>query len=498
MKTSSRLLLLVGLLISSVHVFGQQIEVTKFEDDCKNESFSDDPTYYNQQVYNSETKTFSYCLNGITKTNKVQIPEGEGWFTRSFGNELYFKRTYYKKNTYTYEYAHYDYKNNIVDKPIKLLSATSSSDPSWYSEREFTSPNKQYRALRINPGKATSSTFTSTSTVISVFNQALEILYTKELTFEFTNKEFNYDLSNFLGNDGSWYWFGIKYSGKGDTKTGQYGCYITNPEGNTSAFMPIDFNEGYIQDVNNFISGDKLIQFGTWSNDEMSGTLSGSFYMELDLTTMEVITKQTTTLSGEELGKFVFTSGLQSKVAKEMHISGIEILNLKGNQSQFENGRYVAAYRRNVTFEIGSTIIMTFGPKAEDMTHTFLLVNQRSPGRDIPFSAGGVFINNTVVLFFNDHEANAGITQNGDPRLFEPFSAQQKATTTYAVMYSEDGNLKREQIASYKADDRVYWLSGQNLSNDSFIIYMREDPPMNLGDDAFSFELGTPYQVTIK
>ena len=508
MKITKWLPVILILVSIDTLVYSQQIALTTYKDDCKIIANSGELTYFNDIKVDFKAKTFTYCLDGKLVTNKLKLPEGEGWYTSSIGNELYFHRTNFKNDIYTHEYTHYDFKANVVGQPVTLLTVKSSSDPSWNGAREFTSPNNKYKAIRVNPGKnnstATSIYLTSTSTAITVFNQALEILYSKELAFEFSDKEFEYDVSNFLTDDGTWYWFGIKYSGKGDTKKGQYGCYITNPEGNTSAFMPINFDKGYIQDVNNIVKDGKLIQFGTWSNDDMRNTLSGSFYMELDPSTMEVINLQTTDLSGDDLGKFVFTSGLQSRAAKKMHMTGIEYIDLITEKPQFEDGRYIAVYRRNIntslqdpTFEIGSYIIMTFGPKADNMTHTFVRVNQRSPGREIPFNGGAGFINNTVVLFFNDHEANAGITQKGDPKLFEPFPVQQKATTTYAVLFSQDGTLKREQIASYRDDNRVFYSTGRKITDNSLIIYMREDPPMKLVDDAFGYDPGTPYQFTL-
>lgn len=504
MKTYQLVFLLI--VFSQSTIFSQQIDIAKFTLDCKSPKSNETTLSSVNWEYSSETKIFTYCANGVLKNNKVKLPDDKFWNLTEFDNQFYFVRSEFAKDVYDYYCMPYDYLTNQTSAPVKVLSTASKSDPTWFSEKQFNSTNNKFKAIRINPGNKSSgsaaasyaATYSSSSTVISVIDSKLKVLYTKELAFEFDDKDFKYDVSNLLGDDGTWYWFGIKYSGKGDTKSGQYGCYITNPEGNTTSFIPIDFDKGYINDVNNVIIDDKLIQYGTWSIDDQSNTLSGSFYMELDLKTLKVLNLQTSTLSGEDLAKFVFTPALKNKVEKKMFINGIDYVFLNSTKQQFDDGRYFAVYRRKVntsiedpTYEVGSYIVMMFGPKAEDMTHTIISVNQRSAGRLVPFDCGSGFANNTLVLFFNDLESNAGIT-NGEARLFEPLPTQYKSTATFAVMINQDGSVKRQQIASYRDDNRVYFSTGGQVSDDSFIIYMLENPPMKMLDNSFeAYEFST-------
>lgn len=332
------------------------------------------------------------------------------------------------------------------------------------------------------------------STVFSVLDYDLNLLYSVNLPFEYSEKEFKYDVANYFTEDGTWYRFGIKYEGKGDEKKGIYGCFITTPEGNTSPFKPISFDsDKFISDINLDFEGDKLIQYGIWSNIEGSNEMSGTYYIEYDANNLNVVTKQIKTFDNSDLVKFIYLSGAEKKIDKRQSVNGMEYVYFSDGGHQFENGNYVAVYRRKVkslksdySYELGSILIATFGPKSDQMTANIVKLNQNGPGTRAGFECGATFMNNQVIIIFNDNIGNANITTDGDPKVFEPYPGQTKTIATFAIFINENGVIKREQILSYSADNLFFHQMGKAIDNETFYIYTVNDSDYSYfktGDD---------------
>jgi|GEM_PF-4925131 len=515
MKSVLSLCLIVTLLAASHPCKSQQIRIKEGLADVPIEnSFEGDIKNSNRYNYKwvSSKKEFTYYLDGKAIINKVKLPDDEDWDLFQLGKNIYFLKKEYKNELASIFGATYDYQANQIGEVKKLIETESNSNPFRYSPSPLQSKNKKYFTVRINPGlqsynSSSSISYLYNSTSIAIIDENLNLLYQKNIQFQFDQKEFNYDVSNFLGDDGSWYWFGIKYAGKGKTKIGTYGCYVTDPEGQTSEFKNIPVNSGFVADVNNVLADGKLIQYGTWSEDDRANSFSGGFYLELDLKTLKVQNLQLTSFSAEELSKFVYVAFAQSKLEKSMNVPGVSQLGPTGDIPQFEDGRFISVYQRKIytagdiaSFEKGSILIMTYGPKASDMTHEFIQVHQNSKGgREIAFASEAIFANNLLVIFLNDHKNNIDVTNNSEPIEYVPFPIQQNSATAFAITYNQNGVITRQQISSYKEDDLLFYTEGAVLSDNSFIIYMAPNPPMKMLENEYyyDYEKLIRYTVTI-
>jgi len=341
--------------------------------------------------------------------------------------------------------------------------------------------------MSANPGKkvqtSTSTIFYQTGKATAVIDKDLNLLYQVEFPFMYGEKEFNYDVANVLTDDGSWYYFGIQYTGKGDEKTGEYGYFETTPDGKTSEFKKVGFDKNYISEVYTEIVGDKLIQYGLWSKTFNLKTMSGTFYLEMDIKAqVKINVQQFTEFTTEELSQFIYNLN-KSKVEKNGSISGIVPIVLEGDSGKFENGNYVSVFKRaertflqGYDISIGSILVAQYGPKSTDMINTIVLINQQTPGQINFFSIGATLIDDKVVVLFNDHQSNANITTTGEPKLYDPVPLKTSTTASYAVIINSTGEAKRFKLASLSEENIIFKKLSPLKSENGIVVMMKEDP----------------------
>lgn len=227
--------------------------------------------------------------------------------------------------------------------------------------------------------------------------------------------------------------------------------------------------------------------YGLWSNLDKIQAMNGTFYLELDPNTLDLKTEQISTFDIAELQSLTGIQAVKRYIEKKQYIDEMQELFITSYDTQLSDGRYVAAYRRKAqttagdpAFEAGSIVVSTFGPKPADRKNTIIPVSQTSPGLDNVFTVMGAMINDKVVLVFNDHKSNTGITIGGEPEVYAPYPTQQKSTATYAVIVESNGSVKRQQIATLSTDNLVFDYVDLIISDDSFTITMIKDPNMSV------------------
>lgn len=492
MKTSISQFLIIGFLQLTITLNAQHLKVGDEISLCKQKYVSENnntaPGYW---TYDNTETEFTYCFDGKSITNKVTFPlvdKKKKWIPVELGNRIYFTYSTFEKDIYSLYYAKYNVINNKIEEPKMVLQTESKSSPEMNINQAPTLENKNYFALMTYAGAGnyseTSISFKMSSTVVTVLDYELNILYSVNLPFEYTEKEFLYDIANLLGDDGTWYRFGIKNE---VNSKGKYGCFITNPEGNTSKFKTISDNaDMFTLDINLDIDGDKIIQYGFWSNLWKSNEMSGTYYVEFDAKDLSMLTTQIKTFDSDDLLKFTNVNSSEKKIENRKSINGIKKVNLSGDDDRFVNGNYVAVYRRKVntmetsySFEVSCIFVATFGPTEEQMTVNIIKINQASPGLRAGFECGATIMHNKLIIIFNDNIANTNSTIEAEPKVFEPFPGQTKTIATFAVFINETGEISREQILSYSEDNLFFHEMGSKIDGENLYIYTVNDHAYN-------------------
>lgn len=437
--------------------------------------------------FNEYNYKFIYYVDGKTVTNNVEFPSeysSQDWHAIQAGDKMYFAFATYGSGIYNLFFAPYNYKENLLGE-LKLVMQTKTriNIPSIIF-------NQNYFMIMVGIGSNTAvlSTTIINKVGVSVVDYDLNILYSKDMEFKFSGKEFKIDVTNVLGEDGSWYRFGIKYENNGDEKEGTYGAFITTPEGNTSEFISISADDlGFISSVITYVEDDKIIQYGTWSKQPESNEMSGIYYLELSAADLQVLHAQIKTIAIPELTTYS-NNNLDSKnLAKRESINSISLVTSGKDKLQFANGNYVAVLRREHTMEgsayaYSAFFIATFGLKQEDMTIQMVRINQRMPtlnptnrGPRVGFECGVGMLKNNLIIIFNDNIANAGVTSEAAVQPYKPFPGETEIIATYALIMTDKGEISREQILSYKTDKLLFLETSNMLNNENLYIFTVND-----------------------
>ncbi len=412
--------------------------------------------------------------------------------------KIYFLNRDFKKDVISHTIAEYDIETNKLGAPKDIFTVSSKSEPLWSYIPILVSENGKYFAITVEPGKKASTTtatyFYTSGKAIAVIDANLKVLYQVEIPYQFEEKDFTYDIVNTLGNDGTWYMFGMQYTGKGDSKQAQYGVFETTPDGKTSEFQKLDFDKNYISDLNTHFSGNKLIQYGIWSNSFEEETLSGSFYMELNLQTMKTENEQYTTFTTAQLNQFNYAMNA-SKIEKKGSVEGIVPITLINWPGQLGNGNYVAVYRRQektslegYDIAIGSILVSQYGPESKDMINTIIPIDQHSPGQLNFFEVKAAILKNNIVVVFNDNQANENITTSGEPKFYDPLPLKTNTTATFAAVVNEKGEYKRFKLASLTSENVIFQNLKVTTDENLVIVKMKEDPKKIVDNMEFFLE----------
>ena len=488
MRTFLQVILLLVCLHFGTTVKAQHLKLSAVPDSSSTTSiFENGTSLLDKWTYNYYNHEFEYYIGGQTITNKVKFPSeysSQEWNVIQAGDKMYFAFATYGNSIYNLFFAAYDYKKNQLGEPkLVLQTKTKIKIPSIIS-------NTNYFMIMVGIGNnsAELSTIIENNVTVTVLDYDLEVLYSKDVQLKFSPKEFKIDVTNVLGEDGSWYRFGIKYEGKGDEIEGTYGAFITTPEGNTSEFISIPVDDlGFVSSVITTVEADKIIQYGTWSKQPEPNEMSGIYYLELSAADLQVLHAQIKTIAIPELTTYNNNNIDSKNLAKRESINSISLVTSGKQKLQFTNGNHVAVLRREHIME-GSAyaytalFIATFGLKPEDMTIQMVRINQRIPtlnptnrGPRVGFECGVGMLNNNLIIIFNDNIANASVISAAAVQPYKPFPGETEIIATYALIMNEKGEIRREQILSYKTDNLLFLETSNMLNNERLYIFTVND-----------------------
>lgn len=499
MKTTLKIILFSCLFQLGNNLNAQHLKLSEVSESLEISSLNDSGGIaFGKWSYSELDAQFTYYENGRPITNTMKLPIDNkkiSWFLTRAGYRIYFAYSTYEDQTYTLYLAPYNYKTNQFGEIKMVLQTKSESNPAINVRRPTSTSNNDYFLVKVGTGKSDAMNMSYgpivTNTAVSIVDYELNILYNANMPRTYTSKEFNYDVENALGSDGSWYRFGIKYEGEADAIKGTYGGFITTPDGNSSEFISINVDGlGFVSSVDTKFENGKIIQYGTWSKQPEVNEMSGTFYLELSTVDLKVLHFQIKTIATPELTSYCINN-LDSKIVeKRESINSIKQISTGKEKLQFANGKLVTVLKReNSTgghaYNLSAFFIATFGPKPEDMSVQMVRIDQRTPSMDptykgnrgvrVGFELGISMLNNNLIVIFNDNIANAGVISSGKVQTFKPYPGDTETIATFALIMNDNCKINREQILSYSTDKLLFHEIGARINNESIFIYTVND-----------------------